>query len=99
MQPEWEEYRRAQQQRRSERLPKRQSLIEKIGAIKEFSVRKITDYQFRITHARSEKVIDIYPIHLRWHIINTNERGQVFGEKKLINFIKSVVGLSNKKED
>ena len=81
----WKEYKRAQQ-------PKRQGIIENISRIQGFLITKLTDYQFRIKHERSEKIIDIYPIHLRYHIIDTNERGQVFGEKKLINFVKSVFG-------
>lgn len=86
----WEEYRRAQQQRREKRLPKRQILIESISKIKGFTVKKITEYQFRITHERSEKIVDIYPIHLRYHVVNTGKRGQVLGEKKLFNFVKSL---------
>jgi len=88
----WKEYKRAQQPRREKRLPKRQDIIESISRIRGFLVTKLTDYQFRIKHERSEKIVDIYPIHLRYHIINTNERGQVFGEKKLINFVKSIFG-------
>lgn len=63
------EYREAQQKRRATRLPKRQQEIEAL-AQQGYAVKKLTEYQYRIND-----MIDLYPIHRRWHNIKTGLRG------------------------
>jgi len=65
---DFKERREAQQQRRAERLPRRQLEIEML--FPEYQVQKLTPYQFRING-----VIDLYPIHRNWHNIKTQKRG------------------------
>jgi len=65
----WREYRRAQQQRRAERLPKRTDEILALRG-KGYDVRQLSDYQFRVDGA-----LDFYPIHRRYHHITTGKRG------------------------
>lgn len=65
----WRDVRQAQQLRRAERLPGRQEEIEHLK-LSGFTVRKLTDYQFRINGT-----LDLFPIHRRWHNIKTGKRG------------------------
>lgn len=62
--------REEQQKRRKERLPERTN---EILSLKDsgYTVVKITDYQYRING-----LVDIYPIHRRYHILKTNKRGE-----------------------
>ena len=86
---DFREHRKEQKKRRAERLPRRIELIMKLKDFG-FTVEALTEYQYRVS--RPEKLyrkIDIYPIHLRYHDINKNKRGQIKGEKKLIAFIVS----------
>ena len=62
------QYKDAQQARRAKRLPIRQSEIE--GLSDNYTVKKLTDYQYRINDT-----LDLFPIHLRFHNIKTNKRG------------------------
>lgn len=65
----WREYRRAQQQRRSDRLgPRTEAILALKG--KGFDVRALTEYQFRIDGA-----LDLFPIHQRYHHLPTQARG------------------------
>lgn len=65
----WREHRRAQQQRRADRLPQR---TEEILALrgKGFTVEQKTDYHFRV-----DGTLDLFPIHRRYHHLKTNTRG------------------------
>jgi hypothetical protein len=65
----WREYRRAQQQRRTDRLPKRTAEILALRG-KGVNVVQLTPYQFRL-----DGVIDLYPIHRRFHHLKTGQRG------------------------
>lgn len=65
----WREYRRAQQERRAERLPGRTEEILALKA-KGYDVRQLSEYQFRIDGA-----LDLYPIHRRYHALKVNQRG------------------------
>lgn len=65
----WREYRRAQQNRRAERLGPRTDEILALRA-KGFTVEAKTDYQFRV-----DGVLDLYQIHKRFHHVPTNKRG------------------------
>jgi len=81
----WEEYKRQQSQRRKKRLLHRVELLYKICGTLNFSIEKKSEYQYRIING--DKIIDIYPIHYRWHDLKTRKRGQVPGDaglKKLI---------------
>lgn len=61
------QYREAQQERRAKRLPVRQSEIESLTG---YEIEKKSDYHYRIN-----KVIDIFPIHHRFHDLRINKRG------------------------
>lgn len=65
----WKEYRRAQQQRRSGRLPTRQL---EILAMKQkgFDVQELTPYHFRI-----DGTLDLFPVHKLYHFLPLNVRG------------------------
>ena len=63
------EYRAAQKERRAERLPIRTEQIislRKLG----YNVRVLSAYQFRVNDC-----FDLYPIHNRYHNIQSNKRG------------------------
>ncbi len=77
-------YREEQQKRRAERLPIRQEEIEALAP--EYTVKKLTDYQFRIN-----EVLDLYPIHKNWHNIKTKKRGQY---KSVIEIVKQQIKLT-----
>jgi hypothetical protein len=76
---DWDYYRHSQQQRRVARLGSR---VEAIGKLKRrgYEVQELTPYQFRING-----LVDLYPIHNRWHNLHTGERG---GAKDLAIWIK-----------
>src|SRR5262245_27159045 len=65
----WREYRRAQQQRRADRLPPRTAEILALRG-KGFHVEALTDYQFRVDGA-----LDLFPIHRRFHDLKRQQRG------------------------
>lgn len=70
-----------QQRRRAKRLPIRQAEIESISA--NYEVKKLTDYQYRING-----ILDLYPIHKRFHNIKTNVRGNY---KSVIDIVKNQI--------
>lgn len=76
---EWDWYRFEQKKRREKRLPVR---TEKILALKRqgYDVEQKTEYHFRVNG-----VLDLWPIHNRWHDLKTGERG---GAKCLATFVK-----------
>ena len=80
----WKEYRQEQQDRRHLRLPIRTKQILSLRNLG-YKIAKKTPYQFRIND-----VIDVYPIHNRYHNIKTGKRG---GYRDIIEFIKK--GLEN----
>ena len=63
------DYREAQQQRRAIRLPIRTEIINRLIS-EGYKVEWKTDYQCRIND-----ILDLYPIHHRFHNIKTNKRG------------------------
>jgi hypothetical protein len=65
----WREYRREQQQRRTDRLGPRSDEIRALAG-QGFTVREMTAYQFRVDGA-----LDLYPIHRRYHLIKSGKRG------------------------
>lgn len=72
------EYREAQQKRRAERLPVRQ---EEIEAVKDkYNVVKLTSWQYRING-----MLDLFPIHKRFHNIKNNKRGNYKTVLEIIN--------------
>lgn len=73
---DFKDHRREQQDRRAKRLPGRQQAIWELTAIG-YLVEQLTEFQFRITKSGSLKRVDIYPIHLRYHNITDNRRGQI----------------------
>lgn len=75
---DWDQYKSEQRQRRQTRLPVRQLEIESLSELG-YAVEKKTEFQYRING-----VVDLYPIHNRWHNIKTNKRG---GAKNLKQFI------------
>lgn len=76
---DWSWYKHEQQARRARRLPIR---TEEILALKRqgYDVQQKTAYHFRING-----VLDLWPIHNRWHDLRTQERG---GAKNLAIFVK-----------
>jgi hypothetical protein len=76
---DYQNYRERQQQRRAERLPVRQGEIEALGS--SFKVVKLTPYQYRIND-----VLDLYPIHNRYHALKPNKRG---GYKSATEFVNN----------
>lgn len=79
----WKKHRRAQQQRRAERLPKRVDYLMELKK-EGFEIQQLTEYQFRVN-----RVLDIYPIHHRYHDIKKNRRG---GFPHLQNFVRQFFG-------
>lgn len=78
------DYKEAQQKRRAERLPKRQNEIESLTELG-YSVKKLTEYQYRINDT-----YDLYPIHNNFHHLKSGKRGSV---KSLSEFIKKSLPL------
>jgi hypothetical protein len=66
---DWRQYRFEQKQRRQKRLPIRQKEIENL-CVFGYSVAKKTNYQYRV-----ENIIDLYPIHRQYHILESGKRG------------------------
>ncbi len=77
------DYREAQQKRRAERLPIRQEEIFNLGK-EGYSINQYSEYQFRING-----VIDVYPIHHRYHILKTGKRGE-YPNNKLSETLKKI---------
>jgi hypothetical protein len=75
----WREYRQEQQARREKRLPVRTAAILALRS-EGFVVTKLTEYCFRINGR-----LDLYPVHNRWHDIQTNQRG---GARDLVVFVR-----------
>ena len=88
-------HRKQQQKRRARRLPPRAMVLDGLNDLG-YEVRKLTCYQYRITKSGSGIELDIYPIHLRFHVINNGHRGKIHGEGRIINFVESIF---NKKEN
>ena len=65
----WKDYKEAQQDRRAKRLPIRTEQILSLRS-RGLQVKQLTPYQFRINAS-----VDVWPIHNRYHNLNTNERG------------------------
>lgn len=75
---EWEEYRCSQKQRRRVRLARRTNEILELKRAG-FSVEEKTVYQFRI-----DGVLDIYPVHYRYHDMISGERGSFKNIKRFV---------------
>ena len=76
---DWARYKFEQKQRRQERLPVR--IREILGCRKNgYEDKRMTTY-----HDRINGVIDLYPIHNRWHDVRTNERG---GYRRVLELLK-----------
>jgi len=71
----WKDYRKDQQERRSNRLSKRTN---EILSLKGHIVKQLTPYQFRI-----DGKVDVYPTHNRYHILATGKRGDYRKIKEL----------------
>ena len=81
----WADYRKAQKQRRKDRLPKSQQEIEDLK-LAGFEVIKRTEYHYSVIKGTHR--IDLYPTHKRYHVLTTNRRGTY---RNLESFIKSVI--------
>lgn len=81
---DYSEYREAQKERRAKRLPIRTEEILKLRELG-YTVDEKTAYQFRVND-----VIDLYPIHNRYHNIKTDKRG---GYKTATEFILKTLPL------
>jgi hypothetical protein len=79
----WKQYRLEQKERRSDRLPIRQNGIEQLSD--KYDIKKLTEYQYRING-----ILDLFPIHNRWHNIKTNKRG---GYKNPLDVIQKHIKL------
>ncbi|MEE9573653.1 MAG: hypothetical protein V3W20_11435 [Candidatus Neomarinimicrobiota bacterium] len=86
---DFKDHRKDQQARRAKRLPGRQQAVWELAAIGYF-VEKLTEYQFRITKPGSLKRVDIFPIHLRYHNITDNRRGQIKGMDGMIPLLEDI---------
>ena len=74
----YRDFRDAQKERRADRLQKRTSIVLSLRS-DGFIVKELTPYQFRVNG-----VLDIYPLHHRFHDIKRNRRG---GFKHLKKFV------------
>ena len=86
---DFRERRHEQKARRAARLPGRQQAIWELTADGYF-VEKLTEFQFRITKPGSLKRVDIFPIHLRYHNITDNRRGQIKGIRGIIPLLEDI---------
>ena len=86
---DFKEHRRDQQARRAKRLPGRQQLILDLTS-SGYMVERLTDYQYRITKPGSLKRVDIFPIHMRYHNITDNRRGQIKGMGGMIPLLEDI---------
>lgn len=75
----WTQYKHNQQQRRQSRLPIRTRDILQLKAAG-YDIEQKTPYHFRVNG-----ILDLWPIHNRWHDLRTGERG---GAKDLAIFTK-----------
>lgn len=85
------DHRREQQERRAERLPDRQQAILDLQN-HGYLVEQLTEFQFRVTKFGSLKRVDIYPIHLKYHNITDNRRGQIRGIRGMIPLLENIFG-------
>lgn len=76
---EWDWYKSDQWKRRQKRLPIRSQRILDLRR-RGYTVEQKTEWHFRVNGR-----IDLWPIHNRWHDLETNERG---GAKDLAIFVK-----------
>lgn len=76
----WARYKEEQKLRREIRLPIR---TEEIHQLEDYEIQKLSEYQYRING-----LIDIYPIHARFHILRKNKRGN-YTPGKLKEFLKN----------
>ena len=76
----WDQYKAEQKLRREIRLPIR---TEEIHQLEDYEIQKLSEYQYRING-----LIDIYPIHARFHILRKNKRGN-YSPGKLKEFLKN----------
>ncbi len=76
---DWDWYKAEQRKRREARLPIR---TEAILALRRqgYDVEQKTEHHFRVNG-----ILDLWPIHNRWHDLRTQERG---GAKCLATFVK-----------
>jgi hypothetical protein len=79
MSGEWDWYKHEQRKRRAVRLPIRTDAILHLKA-QGYDVEQKTEHHFRVNG-----VLDLWPIHNRWHDLRNNERG---GAKDLAIFVK-----------
>lgn len=86
---DWRDHRHDQQKRRATRLPGRTQAIWELTAIG-YLVERLTDFQFRITKPGSLKRVDIFPIHLRYHNVTDNRRGQIKGIRGMIPLLEDI---------
>ena len=79
----WRDSRLEQQERRRKRLPIR---VAELMELKKagFTIEQKTPYQFRVNG-----VLDIYPIHNRYHDLQTGERG---GFRDVRDFVVQFLG-------
>lgn len=86
---EWDWWKSEQRARRVKRLPIR---TEEILALKRqgYDVEQKTDYHFRING-----ILDVWPIHNRWHDLRTQERG---GAKQLAVWVKERIRPTERRQ-
>lgn len=86
---DWKHHRQDQQERREKRLPIRVAQLYDLKNVG-YEVRKLSEYQFRITKDSSNIKLDIYPIHLRYHNINNGKRGSIYHPGSLLKFVNNI---------
>ncbi len=86
---DFKDHRRDQQARRAARLPGRQQVIWELTE-HGYLVEQLTEFQFRITKPGSLKRVDIFPIHLKYHNITDNRRGQIKGMDGIIPLLEDI---------
>lgn len=86
---EWDWWKHEQRARRTKRLPIR---TEEILALKRqgYDVEQKIDYHFRVNG-----ILDLWPIHNRWHDLRTQERG---GAKQLAVWVKERIRPTEKRQ-
>lgn len=77
MHPAWEEYRRAQSNRRGDRMPQRRAEVEALRG----NAYDVVELAFG--HFRIDGKLDLYLLHRRFHYLPTDTRGGYIKAKEV----------------
>lgn len=71
----WKVYKSEQKERRNHRRDKRIEELERFCKVFGASMKKLTDYQVRITYGT--KIVDVFITHNKYHDVVKNKRGNI----------------------